>query len=292
MLRRKLLATALMTSLALGSPAARAGLIESVYHNIPVTAYTPTDASISATQANAAAVNPNYTFINSAITFNYTNSSAQTNTYLGADAAGAAATDTGSTLNSAFDARGIIKIKTAGNYTFNIASADDAARVYLSNTLIAEQSYPGSGLAVPASSTQTLGVGSYAFDLFYYQQTGGLNLSFTVTGAGAVTYDVSEPSSIGLLAAAVLAFAGMTYRHRREGGTKSMIEAVRPRGVRAPVRLPDVGDQPPSCSCQLQSSQCPDCSASEDWQRTLPTSRRRGQAVSTLARLYRACRSR
>lgn len=137
-MQRELLACAVMAGFVLSTPAAHAGLIENVYHNIPATAFTPTDASIALTQANAASVNPNYTFMNSAVTFNYTSTSTQTNTYLGADAAGAAATDTASTANSAFDAKGLINIKVAGNYTFNISQADDAARVYLSNALIAE----------------------------------------------------------------------------------------------------------------------------------------------------------
>ncbi len=216
-MQRGLFACPVVAGLVLSAGTARAGLIENVYHNIPATAYTPTDASISQTQANAASTNPNYTFINTADTFNYTSSSTQTNTYLGADAAGAAATDTASTANSAFDAKGLINISTAGSYTFNLSKADDAARVYLSNALIVEQNFSGSGLSVPSSSTQALAVGSYAFELFYYQQTGGSNLTFTVTGPAAVTYSVPEPSTVGLLATAVMGVAGIGLFNRSKG---------------------------------------------------------------------------
>jgi len=104
MMHRGLLALAMLAGLVLNAPAAHAGLVEYVYHNIPGTDYTPTDASISAAQANAAAATPNYSFINTAATFNYNGGGAQTNTFFGADAAGAAATDTASIDQSAFDA--------------------------------------------------------------------------------------------------------------------------------------------------------------------------------------------
>ncbi len=110
MTQRDLLALTMVAGLVLNAPAAHAGLVEYVYHNIPATAFTPTDASISAAQASAAAAKPNYSFINTADTFNYNGGGSQTNTFFGADAAGAAATDTASIDQSAFDAKGVINI--------------------------------------------------------------------------------------------------------------------------------------------------------------------------------------
>lgn len=239
MMHRGLLALAMLAGLVLNAPAAHAGLVEYVYHNIPATAYTPTDASISAAQANAAAATPNYSFINTAVTFNYNGGGAQTNTFFGTDAAGAAATDTASINQSAFDAKGVINISAAGSYTFNIASADDAARVYLSGALIAEQNFPGSGLSTPSSSTRSLSVGSYAFELFYYQQTGGAGLNFAVSGPAAVSYAVPEPSTVVLLAGAVAIVASMPFwrRRKRRGRTIRRVSANSPIVARNPASL-------------------------------------------------------
>ena len=202
----------------MGTRPVRAGLLQSVYHGIPTTAYSPTDASISAEQAHISGVTPNYTFINTNDGFQYSGSG-QTNTFLGADAAGAAATDTASNGYTAFNAVGQIVITTAGSYTFNIAAADDAARVYLSGSLIAENTFNGGLSGAPTSAVETLSAGSYGFNLFYFQQGGGSDLNFTVTGAAAVAYSlpapVPEPGSLALFGAGLLAIVGVRGGKRR-----------------------------------------------------------------------------
>ncbi len=194
----------------------RAGLLESVYHGIPSTAYGPTDASISTEQSYVAGMTPSYTFTNTNDGFQYSGSG-QTNTFLGADASGAAATDTASNDYTAITAVGKVVITTAGTYTFDLASADDAARVYLGGSLVAENSYNG-GLTVPTSATKTLAAGSYDFNLFYFEQGGGSGLNFTVTGPGTVAYSlpapVPEPGSLALFGAGLLATIVVQGRKR------------------------------------------------------------------------------
>jgi hypothetical protein len=207
---------------AAGAHAQTAGLDVSVFHNIPATDYYPTDVSFERNYALGAT--PDYTFVNTNDGFqysnppDYTNGATTTAYFLGADAAGAALTDTASNDNTSIDQTGSLVITTPGEYTFDLAEADDAARVYLSGAPIVENDFPG-GLDLPAGATETLAAGDYGFELFSYQAGGDAFVSFDVTGPGAVSFittSVPEPAAWTTMLIG-LALVGAGLRRRRGG---------------------------------------------------------------------------
>ena len=130
-----------------------------------------------------------------------------TNTLLGADASGAAASDTALFDTTVLDARGYIYIAQAGTYTIDSAQADDAVRVYLGGTgtpgsgtdvfemnFSLDNEYPPTLASGPAVVNFTQ-PGYYPVEVFFYNQysTGegmtGLQLSFTpAAGLPAATF--------------------------------------------------------------------------------------------------------
>jgi hypothetical protein len=113
------LAAIAIGALALSTVSALAGqgLTQSVWHDIPYYDFVPTAADITGEQAWAAANTPAYTFLNTVDSFNYANSNAGLGSgaptiaaFFGADAAGAALTDTTNPNSGyfAFDAIGYI----------------------------------------------------------------------------------------------------------------------------------------------------------------------------------------
>ncbi len=145
---------------------------------------------------------PSETFLNTADKFNYTSTSGgsffggvSTGTFLGADASGAAATDTTPWVNSVVDQMGYIKIASAGTYTFTFKNADDAAAVYVGGTGITPTGNAGSGTQIVAASydgnviptsnyTANVAFGSagyYPIEIMNYQEGGGAGMNFAVT---------------------------------------------------------------------------------------------------------------
>ena len=144
------------------------------------------------------------TFINTADTFNYSEpiSFPPTDQFLGTDAAGtAAAYDQNPWMSSAIDQMGYIKVASAGTYSFNMKSADDAGAVYIggtgitpvgnagSGTQVVAQAYnSGSGNATIPASDGTANVtfgsaGYYPIEIMNYQQGGGAGFNLSVTNS-------------------------------------------------------------------------------------------------------------
>jgi hypothetical protein len=193
------------------------GLTEAVYHGVPNYGFYPTDTIINDEQAYIAASTPAYTFLNTQTGFQYSAGSPATiANFLGTDAAGAATTDNYGLSSFAINASGYINISTSGNYTFTISQGDDAARLTIGGSVVAENDFNESGLSVPSSATRYLTAGSYTFDLFLYQTVGRTDLSYSVSNAaGPVSYStdaIPEPAATWLLGWGVLAL--LTLRRR------------------------------------------------------------------------------
>jgi hypothetical protein len=214
-------AVALLATAARAAPTPTEGLVAKVYQGIPSTDYFPTDADISFEQAYAASATPDVTFINTNDSFQYSNprpyanGATTTMEFLGADAAGPELLDTASNDLTAIDQKGGVVISQAGDYTFSFDSADDAARAYVSGALVAEQDF-NTDLSGPSQTVLTLAAGTYAFELFSFQQGGDAFVHFGVQGPGTVSYvtSVPEPAVWSLM---MLGFgvAGATMRARR-----------------------------------------------------------------------------
>ena len=155
---------------------------------------------------------PAETFLNTSDKFNYSGVYQPsywypTAQYLGSDAAGAAAFDGNAWESSAIDQMGYIKVASAGSYTFNMKSADDAAAVYLGGSGITPTGHAGTGTQIVAqaynsSSSTTVPVsdgtatvnfssaGYYPIEIMNYQQGGGegLNLSITNSAGKAASF--------------------------------------------------------------------------------------------------------
>ena len=151
------------------------------------------------------------TFLNTADTFQYSSPYhgaglyLPTSTYLGADAAGAAAVDQSAWANSIIDQMGYIKIASAGTYNFAFQNADDAATVFVGGTGITPAGNAGSGTQLVGASydnskiptpnytaSVTFGsAGYYPIEIMNYQEVGGAGMSFSVaapTGGTAPSY--------------------------------------------------------------------------------------------------------
>ncbi len=194
------------------------GLNESVFHSVgepPLTGYTaPTDTNIAAVDTYVVGHTPAYVFLNANTGFNYTGGST-VSAYLGADAAGSAATDSTANLGVVYDAIGYINIPSSGvnkPYTFAIANADDAGRVLIggngtpgTGTIIVEQNFTSSGLTYPATQTVTFTqAGLYPIEVLTYQDVGGASFHFTVSGA-SYTYNIAATGSAPVINSATSA---------------------------------------------------------------------------------------
>ncbi len=141
------------------------------------------------------------TFLNTNDGFQYGGGYRPTREFLGADASGAALTDGNPWYSSVIDQMGYIKVASAGTYTFNMSSADDAGAVYVggtgitpagnagTGTQIVAQAYNSgsSGAAIPASdgtASVTFGsAGYYPIEIMNYQQIGGAGFNLSITGS-------------------------------------------------------------------------------------------------------------
>lgn len=155
------------------------------------------------------------TFVNTADTFHYSEpiQFPPTDQFLGSDAAGtAAAYDQNPWLSSAIDQMGYIKVASAGTYSFNMKSADDAGAVYIggtgitpvgnagTGTQVVAQAYNSgsSGAAIPSSdgiANVTFGsAGYYPIEIMNYQQGGsaGFDLSVTNSAGKAASFYTTQ----------------------------------------------------------------------------------------------------
>ena len=199
---------------------ARADLIQTVWHGIPFYQFAPNANTIDLERAWVNANPAAYSFVNSALTFNYSNSAGTIAQYFAADAAGAALTDNNSPNSFAFTATGFIYAPTSGVYTFNLGNTfnqvDDAARVTVNGAMVAQQNFQG-GLT-PYFASLTLAQGYHSFELFSFQTIGGRNLSFSSSGpnGAAVQYvstaNVPTPGALALLGLGLLGIAGLRRR--------------------------------------------------------------------------------
>jgi hypothetical protein len=202
-IRSNLFVAAAALALAMAAGAARAGMIETVYHNVPgATLDSGLSGDVTALQTYMAGVTPDDTFVNDACTFQYSGGGSNTQNYLAAD--GANTTDTAGIGTTIFDANGYLNITTAGDYTFNVVSSDDAAEVFLNGAPIAFSNIFNRASAYPTSATETLAVGSYPFEVLHWQNWGGASLNLAISGPDTVTYTTAapapEPASLALLA--------------------------------------------------------------------------------------------
>ena len=82
---------------------------------------------------------PTATAAYTATSLNYTGSdTTATNTFLGLDANGTAATDATAIHTTIFDATGFVAIPSAGTYTFGVNDRNDASYVFVAGQMIAD----------------------------------------------------------------------------------------------------------------------------------------------------------
>ena len=194
-----------------------AGLNAYVYHlgTSATQAKPPVFQSIKNEIAYAQTHQPSYTFVtsnapnsNQGIVFSGGDTT-PTNTFLGAYAAGAAASDTTPWASSIIDLRGYINFPTAGTYQFSLNAADDAAAISLGGTTVAgtgtllqAKNYDGSISSAPGLPNPlhidifpvngVAQTGWYPFEAFLYNQynngAGGAGLNWQVSGPASVQF--------------------------------------------------------------------------------------------------------
>ncbi len=202
------------------TPSGSIGLKGTVWHRL-------TDNSlpqpVGAPGANWAYAHvPNYTFTNSrvsstlALSYNGSDTT-DTNTFLGSDAAGAAATDTNQLMTTYIDYTGYLHVTTNGNYTFTPGNVDDFALMFLGGgtapgitTTVMAAGVASYLFPLPFPSPLVLylpAAGYYPIEIFYVNQTynggtGGANLNYSISGPGTIT--LLTGSTIGFRAYADL----------------------------------------------------------------------------------------
>lgn len=229
-----------------GSTAARAGLLDSVYHGFGSNPSGPNNGlmdgnfggdntAVTNVTSYAATHTPDYTFVNNQTQFVYGNGSGTpTNTFLGADANGAASTDTLNVNDTIFDAKGFFIAPTSGTYTVNIGNTDDIAAVFVggtgtsgTGTDVANSGWQG---ASPTSNTIHLNAGYTPVEVIWGNGFGGAYLQSLGEGLPGVeilgpdgaqvafVLQSPEPSSIVALCgigATGLFLTVRRYRRRR-----------------------------------------------------------------------------
>lgn len=209
------------------------GLNDNVYHatpSAPPFVDAPTSDDITAVETYAANNAPDYTFLNTATTFSYSNNDDNNTTagYLAADANGAALDDTADIGGTIFDALGYLNVtdqEVGETFTFTFDYADDAARLSIggdgtpgNGTVVIEQDYFGD-LATPSSQTVVFtAAGYYAIEVLHYQNFGGANLhlSTSVTGDGnTVDFVVAETPEPSTYLLAGLGLVALLFVRRR-----------------------------------------------------------------------------
>lgn len=222
-------------SLSLGAAGLTQGLVGTIWHVLPnggagsgsyglPAANDPTlaDSTTMETLINSGSYanattgvtytlpSPAETFLNTKDTFNYSSPYEQqsylpTSAFLGADAAGAAATDQSAWTNSIVDQMGYIRIASAGTYSFKLSNGDDIATVFVGGTGITPSGNAGTGTQLVAASydnnkiptsnytaSVTFGsAGYYPIEIMNYQEAGGAGMGLSVTapsGGTAPTY--------------------------------------------------------------------------------------------------------
>lgn len=189
-------------ALAAGSMAhAAVGLTQTVYYN----------DSFSGT--------PAYSFVNSLDGFQYSDTTTIAS-FFGADAAGAAQTDTNAASSVSFTASGDLDVLTPGVYTFKFY-ADDSASISLDGTQILHGSWQNGWV----SQDETLSAGDHPFQLSYVAEGTPNGFSYGLTGPdGASGFDyvtsvsaVPEPSTWAM-AIVGLGLAGAMLRRRQRQG--------------------------------------------------------------------------
>ena len=172
----KFLVAAIVTAgVGLMSSAADAAsqLTVATYYNIPFYDYYPTSATIDSEVAYANSVAPDATSI------------ADLNpSFFSASLGGFTAMNFSGSLN----------IATAGYYSFHV-DADDAARISLDGTSIAESNFYGDGLDLPNSVSLYLTAGAHAYDAFTFQEVGGQNFDTYIGGPDVTSFSAQAPAA-------------------------------------------------------------------------------------------------
>ena len=222
------------------------GLNVDVYHRgtDASAGFVPTFADLALERNYAATHAPDYSFVNGRIdttrALDYGgNDVVATNTFLGADAAGAALADSTPLNTTLISMRGYVQIPASpipSTYTFDLSRADDAAAVYFggdgtrgTGTLLAAKNFsntipsaPGLPNAVHVDFFNIEGktqAGWYPFEVFYYNQVNPNNTPANTAGNAGLGLTVSGPSPVRFSAGAPTGpntFSGPIPIHRYE----------------------------------------------------------------------------
>ncbi len=157
---------------------------------------------------------PQYNFLNTNDSLTSTGGGIATHAFIGADASGAAATDSTSWSNSILDYQGYINVTTPGNYTVTLpangTANDDTTQVFIGDTGTGPSAI-GTGTVVAGNNynnnfgtpgtTNTLDfttAGLYPVEVFNYQGGGGAALTASITNpsGAAASYLTTNASSV------------------------------------------------------------------------------------------------
>ena len=188
------------------TPSGSVGLTGRVLHRLNDQSLTGAGVSDLHTAANYLYTHAlNYTFtnsnFNSTLALNYNgNDMTPFKTFLGADAAGTAASDSNAVQTTYMDYAGYLKVSTGGNYTFALGATDDAAFFFMGggtapgvSTLLLAANFHSSSLLSTFSNPLVLhlpSAGYYPIELFWENQSCGscgASLRFTISGPGSIS---------------------------------------------------------------------------------------------------------